>query len=270
MVDDDDDEIVDAVVKVAAKVLCCTEDEVRSNRLAYQATCSSDLFDSLYLPEIDWRTLVLPASRAAAAAAAAVRNDFDLSRSSVFLEELLERAELDDDLKRIVTRQQATLYGTQIRVLVEEARLDPTWLHRGQFKGAIRSRTSGLIDTLRAMLLLDDPNGNGGELRIPSKHSEVAEEHAELIASVGRPNSVALRAHIGLFFQTPNAARCSGAFFMDSEMREMTVRRLAEDLGEPAPSLPPPDPNYASWIVGEGQGHYSLSLRDDEVADGLR
>lgn len=249
--------ITDVVVKVAARVLGCSEDEARSDRRPYQATCASEHFDQVYLPQIDWHTLTLSEALRAELAGhpSKSRGDFDLGRSSIWVADLLDRDDVDAALQRYLASQ-PILYGLQIQSLVREGRVDPSWFSSG-FEGCIRSSSDALVDVLRALLFLDDPNGS---LAVPREdRAELDPRYADLIVGLGpKP----LQDHVGLFFQTMRAARCEGLFFRDAEMRAALRRHLAESVGMPVEPLPHED-QTAYW--GDGEGLRSMVLAPREI-----
>lgn len=255
----DEATIVNAVIKVAAYVFERSEEDVRQDVRPYEATCGSEVYNDCYFPEIDWRILSLPAELVANTDGG-TRCDFDLTRSIVHAPGLLEQGDIDDGIKQALTSQQHVLYGEQIQALVLQGRLKPNWhlndeLGLVDFDGCIQAKTPLLVDVLRAMLFLNDPSRI---LATPGPYAEVDDIHQALLESLGPK---VLQDHIGLFFQTPSAARSSGVFLNTHDMREAMMRHLAESMGEPFEPLPRRE-NSASWHDGEGLGSYSLSLRE--------
>lgn len=231
-----------AVVRVTARVLDRTESAVRADRGRYAAFQEDDSFA---VEELDWKALtyedeaeVDPDEREVFG-----RRDYDLEMS-LFHSEQFSEASTDRALRPLFHRQQGELYGRQLQRLVRDGRVEADDVE--ELTGRVRGGDS-LIEAMTGLLMLRDP----GAIRVaPAEFAEVHRRWAKFIRTIEPP---ALRAHVGMFFQSAQAARCTGALFDGRD-----------DDGEAA------SPDYvrlASWSLGEGQGRCWLArIVDDKVA----
>jgi hypothetical protein len=226
------------VVRVTAAILGVSEDEVRADRGRYAVLHWDDGFVDECLDDIEWIRLRLDADPEPHEMYG--RADFDLSRSRFAFDDGLEV--VDRGVKELLRKQDGFLYGDQLQTLVTEHRLEPVDIgHCFEVEGRVRAKDS-LIDAMTALLLLADR-----PLLQPGEYAETDPRWAPMLAGI---EDEALRAHLSLFFQEANAARCSGAYYDDDAD--------ADD-----------DPMYErlrSWSIGEGQGAFTLArIRDDTI-----
>ena len=231
-----------AVVRVTALVLDRTESAVRADQGRYAAFQEDDSFAA---EELDWKTLTYEDEEEVDPDDCEVfgRRDYDLEMS-LFNSEQFSEASTDKSLRPLFQRQQGELYGRQLQRLVRDDRVEADDVEG--LTGRIRGGDS-LIEAMSALLMLRDP----GAIRVaPAEFAEVHRRWAKFIGTIEPPT---LRAHLGMFFQSAQAARCTGALFDGRD-----------DDREPA------SPDYvrlASWSLGEGQGRCWLArIVDDEVA----
>ncbi len=230
------------VVRVTALVLDRTEAAVRADQGRYAAFQWDDSFEA---EEIDWEALtyededeVDPDDREVFG-----RRDYDLERS-LFGSEHFSEASTDRSLRPLFRRQEGELYGRQLQRLVRDGRVEADDVE--ELTGRIRGGDS-LIEAMTGLLMLRDPGAIRGA---PAEFAEVHRRWAKFIGTIEPP---ALRVHVGMFFQSAEAARCTGALF--------------DGRGDDGESAGQNYARLASWSLGEGQGRCWLArIVDDKIA----
>lgn len=266
--------IEEVLVRLLARLLGRSEDEVGSDRRRYAAFHNDDSSYDLEPGWIDWTSLTLTDADGDDAPDDDApdddaphdaededpgndnlygRSDFDLARS-VFACEFEKKR--DAALHALLESQGEELYGAQIQELVRTGRLDPEELAELSIFGRIRTSSDSLLDAARALFLLDR-FGETPPLR-PGPYSKVSRKWGAFLEEASR--SKELRDHLGLFFQTANAARCSGAAYDEASAGPAEDAETFLEIAE-RPSFTV----LAAWDVGEGQGRFFLARIEDDA-----
>lgn len=267
--------IEEVLVRLLARLLGRSEDEIRSDRGRYAAFHNDDSSYDLEPGWIDWTSLTLTDADDDAPDEGDDeddapdegddqeedegndnlygRSDFDLARS-VFACEWEKKG--DVALRALLKSQGEELYGAQIQEFVRMGRLDPEELAEFSIFGRIRAASDSLLDAARALLLLER-FGETAPLR-PGPYSKVSRKWAAFLQEASP--SKTLRDHLGLFFQTANAARCSGAAYDEASAGPAEdAETFFEIAGRPSFTI------VATWDVGEGQGRFFLARIEDDA-----
>gem|GEM_PF-5002765 len=265
--------IEEVLVRLLARLLGRSEEEIRSDRGRYAAFHNDDSSYDFEPGWIDWTSLTLTDEGDDGDEGDAPdegddsddsdedegndnlygRSDFDLARS-VFACEWEKKG--DAALRALLKSQGEELYGAQIQELVRTGRLDPEELAEFSIFGRIRAASDSLLDAARALLLLDR-FGETPPLR-PGPYSKVSRKWAAFLQEASP--SKTLRDHLGLFFQTANAARCSGAAYDEASAGPTEdAETFLEIAGRPSFTI------LATWDVGEGQGRFFLARIEDDA-----
>lgn len=245
------EQIEAAVVKVLAAVLEKSEDEIRNDGGRYGAFQWDDGFYE-YFWEIDW-TGDEPVLEADWYTEDWIygRVDVDIANSVFADEHFLPESTTDASLRELFASQKGGLYGTQLAELVKQERVALGQLEYPSIFSRLQATGESLVEAATAMFMLND----FPDLRmVPGEYAEVDEEWVELIDSIEPP---ALGAHIGMFFQEPQSARCVGAALTGPD--EGT---FIEIDGQPQQET------VVSWWIGEGQGDcYIARLLGDVIPE---
>ena len=269
--------IEEVLVRVLARLLGRSEDDIRSDGGRYAAFHNDDSGYDLEPGWIDWASLTFADEEGEDDESDEAeddeaeddednaddedpgndnlygRRDFDLARSIFACE--FEKKRGDAALQALLDSQADELYGTQIQALVADGRLDPEELAELSIFGRIRATSDSLLDAARALCLLDR-FGEAPPLR-PGPYSKVSRKWGAFLKVASR--STELRDHLGLFFQTANAARCSGAAYDEASGESEEAETLLEIAGQPSFTI------LAAWDVGEGQGRFFLARIDNDA-----
>lgn len=173
------------------------------------------------------------------------RRDFDIARSFFDHEDFGPRARSDKSLRRFLAATGGSLTGSQFGEAVTSGRIDASIVADIMLLGRIRARSESLIDTARALFMLD---GARAPMR-PASYSKVERTWKQHLASV---EPQALRVHLGCFFLTVDSARCDGACFEGA-------RDEHEDDDDEGASIEEQGQLVGKWGIGEGQGHFELT-----------
>ena len=250
------------VVKLLARLLNRSEDDIRADRSRYAAFHTDDSAYEYESGWIDWTTLALVEDSGDEDSDSDDdedsgndnlygRLDFDLAKSLFDHDQFNHVTCTDKSLRRTLEKQGGSLYGAQVQALVAQERLDPETLTGLYVTGRIKAEGDSLVDAARALFKLDR-FGQEPPLR-PGPDSELSKKWAPVLAEIAP--SKPLRDHLGIFFQTAEAARCSGAA-LDGDPRA-TLFTLDGASGYDV---------IAEWGVGEGQGSfYLVRIQDDAV-----
>ena len=235
-----------ALVTLLSHVLGCSEDEVRNAPGRYAAYHWDQDFDETH--EINWATSQVTTGHPDGALVY-LRGDFDVAHS------IFDGACLDPDgvtdagLRALLEGQDRVLFGEQLHQLVNEGRLPESARDVRNVFGRIRGSEGSLVDAARALLMLRDDTP-----WLPMDDAEDAYTEVDgAVASVlAERFDEDVAAHIGLFFQTPGAARSSGGAHMDEVPDSQLI--IAQYLS----NLLPGTKLIATWSLGEGQGEEAL------------
>ncbi|MEQ1565553.1 MAG: tetratricopeptide repeat protein [Myxococcota bacterium] len=251
-----------AVVRVTAAILGRTEEQVRSDPGQYAAFHWDDGFLEEGLEEIDWSTLVIDPEPGGDLYG---RRDFDLRRSRFHSDALRPTATTDDSLRGLLRRQDGYLYGEQLSTLIAQKRLRLADLDCWQVDGRI-SGGGSLVEVMTALLMLRDFDEHRLE---PGEYNETSPRWAPLLEGIEPPG---LRGHLSFFFQTADAARCTGACLTVEGGDDEDEDEDEDEWEEPdeVDEQEPEDDGYervAEWWIGEGQGQCELvRIVDDRIA----
>lgn len=248
-----------AVVHVLTKILGCSADEVRADPRRYAAIQQDDsTYDDLL--SIDWTTSTLREDGDDddegdedgddddggdededdyGNAHIYGRRDLDIARSSFSHEDFGVRARSDKSLRRLLAAAGRSLTGSQLGEAVTSGRVEAWLVGDMQVLARIRARSESLLDTARALFMLD---GKSSTPMRPASYSEVEQAWKNHLASV-EPEP--LRVHLGCFFLTVDSARCDGACIEQIDAND-------DESGDGEFEL------VARWGIGEGQGIIQL------------
>ncbi len=244
------EQIEAAVVRVLAAILGRTEDEVRNDDARWAAYQWDDGFVDAHLHNIEWDSLAIDSAFHTEDWVFG-RDDVDVA-NSIFTNDSFEPgATTDLAARELFERQPGHLYGKQFAKLIQQDRIRLEQLDFLTVYSRIASKGESLIEAATGMFML---NSFPGLKLIPSSYAEVAEEWIELVDSIEPPE---LAAHIGMFLQSAESARCVGAAF--SGVDDGT---LLEIDGEAQQEI------VASWWIGEGQGSiYLARILEDSIPE---
>lgn len=186
------------------------------------------------------------------------RHDFDLEHS-LFEDGLFNPENTTDKGLREWYSDQAHsllglgsyLFGCQLKNLISESRI-----HREDFEqpfliGRIRS-DSKLLNVMKALLRL---NSNSNSLLEETENYEIDESCEPWLKDIKDKN---LQTHLGYFFQSPDMARCTGAFF-EHIKNEDTFLSIGKK---------PIMQCLAKWHIGEGQGMvFLVRILDNSIPE---
>lgn len=235
-----------ALVTFLSHVLGVTEDDVRNAPGRYAAFHWDQDFDETH--EIDWDSRQVTTVHPDGALVYG-RGDFDVAHS------IFDGAHLDPDgttdtsLRALLSEQDRVLFGEQLHQLANEGRLPASARTVRNVFGRIRGSEGSLVDAARALWMLGDDTPC---LPMDDEEDEYTEVDGAIATKLAELFDADVAAHIGLFFQTPDAARRSGGARMDAEPDGELV--LAQYLSR----LIPGTQLVATWWLGEGQGEEAL------------
>ncbi|MBL9107375.1 MAG: tetratricopeptide repeat protein [Myxococcales bacterium] len=259
-----------AVVHVLAELLGRSEADIRGDGGRYAAFHQDDSAYDLEPGRIDWETLTLTQGDehddddddddadydddddADYDDQIFGRMDFDFGRTRFEHESFRPGVNTDKSLRRLLAEQEGALHGAQIRTLVAQGRIDPDRLAELTFDGRIQAKGESLVDAARALFMLDTFDA------APLGPGEFSETHPAWQKKLAAVEPGALREHLAVFFQTAEAARCTGACV---DPRRRAANR-AQESGAKG------DERIASWSIGEGQGAcYLARIHDDAIPE---
>lgn len=231
-----------AVVAITARILGKTEATVRADRGRWAAFQQDDSFEA---DEINWDRLRWDDDDEDDEPEVYGRRDIDLARSLVWSEEMTPTRTTDRALRDWCASGERPLYGQQVRTLVKTERIDTSGLW--QMHGRIHASGERLVDAMTALLRMRDMRKLRTE---PTEFAETHKTHKKLVDEI---EPAALRPHVAMFFQSAEAARCTGAYFAGADSDN------ADGLGDGYEVA-------ASWDLGEGQGELLLArIVDDRI-----
>ncbi len=246
-----------AVVTLLSYVLGLTEEEIRNTPGRYAAYHWDLEFDEAH--EINWSTSQVTTAHPDGALVYC-RGDFDVAKSifDVACSDLDRIA--DAGLRALLEGQDRVLFGEQLHQLVSEGRLPESARNARNVFGRIRGSEGSLVDAARALLMLGDDTPWLPMDDAEDDYTEVDETVAARLAELFDQD---VAAHIGLFFQTRDAARRSGGARMD-EIPDSEII-IAQYLS----SLLPGTELIATWSLGEGLGEEALVRLPSEPSTNL-
>lgn len=242
----------DVAARLGAYLLGITPEQVRTDERRWAAFHWDDGFVEDWFREVDWVRGQLPDGAWNDNHQADLwfwsRNDFDYARSIVDWEGFLPGETTDLALRDLFV--DGSVYGKQLGQLVEQERVSLDAIELPMVLGRVAARSESLLDTLRALFMLD---GFPDDCMGLHEFAEVDEEHAGFVASI-EPR--ALRDHISLFFQESQAVRCGGAAPDGIAEDSVHLRMFGIDAFR----------RHFAWWSGEGQAHFHLvEVLDDTI-----
>lgn len=182
----------ETLVKVAARILKCSAAVVRTDHRRYAAFSADDGFHDVTFPRIRWKTLSISGKDDTLFWG---RNDFDLHRSMVWRR--------DTSPSSLCEEGGEQKYLGRLHSAIKDGTIEPKDACDGLLGRIIAAES--ITETLRRLFMLQK-----GPYLVGGNHDEVDPAWESFVSAIEPPP---LREHLGMFFQSQEAARGEGACF---------------------------------------------------------